>query len=151
MGVERERITLLLIDDARRGLDDIACRAAPADTAIAQLERRRALRLARVIAVSVRCRTDTARRCVYVRAVNDESCSTSTMTLRFSRTQRAVVGLAGWVIGSPASISRLRALLAKGQVADGAPDPCPFVDTHAIFKEVPTGIARRAERAVSTA
>ena len=41
--LERERIHLLLIDDARRGLEDIAAgRTYEADAAIAQLQRRRA-------------------------------------------------------------------------------------------------------------
>ena len=41
--LERERIRLLLIDDARRGLADVAAgRTYEADTAIAQLQRRRA-------------------------------------------------------------------------------------------------------------
>ena len=41
--LERERIHLLLIDDARRGLEDIAAgRTQEADVAIAQLQRRRA-------------------------------------------------------------------------------------------------------------
>ncbi|MEP7300025.1 MAG: type II toxin-antitoxin system Phd/YefM family antitoxin [Caldimonas sp.] len=41
--LERERIHLLLIDDARRGLEDIAAgRTQDADTAIAQLQKRRA-------------------------------------------------------------------------------------------------------------
>jgi len=41
--LERERIHLLLIDDARRGLADItAGRTCEADTAIAQLQKRRA-------------------------------------------------------------------------------------------------------------
>ena len=43
--LERERIHLLLIDDARRGLEDIAAgRTHAADTAIAQLQQRRARR-----------------------------------------------------------------------------------------------------------
>ena len=41
--LERERIHLLLIDDARRGLEDIATgRTYEADSAIAQLQNRRA-------------------------------------------------------------------------------------------------------------
>ena len=41
--LERERIHLLLIDDARRGLEDIvAGRTQDADAAIAQLQKRRA-------------------------------------------------------------------------------------------------------------
>lgn len=41
--LERERIHLLLLDDARRGLDDImAGRTEDADTAIAELQQRRA-------------------------------------------------------------------------------------------------------------
>ena len=41
--LERERIHLLLIDDARRGLDDIAAgRTQDADAAIAKLQQRRA-------------------------------------------------------------------------------------------------------------
>ena len=41
--LERERIHLLLIDDARRALEDIAAgRTHQADAAIAQLQRRRA-------------------------------------------------------------------------------------------------------------
>lgn len=41
--LERERIHLLLIDDARRGLDDIAAgRTQDADAAIARLQQRRA-------------------------------------------------------------------------------------------------------------
>ena len=41
--LERERIHLLLIDDARRGLEDIAAgRTHEADAAIAQLQQRRA-------------------------------------------------------------------------------------------------------------
>lgn len=41
--LERERIHLLLIDDARRGLEDIAAgRTFEADAAITQLQRRRA-------------------------------------------------------------------------------------------------------------
>ena len=41
--LERERIHLLLIDDAKRGLADIAAgRTYGADTAIAQLQQRRA-------------------------------------------------------------------------------------------------------------
>ena len=41
--LERERIHLLLIDDARRGLEDIvAGRTQEADTAIAALQKRRA-------------------------------------------------------------------------------------------------------------
>ena len=41
--LERERIHLLLIDDARRGLEDIAAgRTHEADAAIAQLRQRRA-------------------------------------------------------------------------------------------------------------
>lgn len=41
--LERERIHLLLIDDARRGLGDIAAgRTQDADAAIAQLQKRRA-------------------------------------------------------------------------------------------------------------
>ena len=41
--LERERIHLLLIDDARRGLEDIAAgRTQDADAAIAQLQKRRA-------------------------------------------------------------------------------------------------------------
>ena len=41
--LERERIHLLLIDDARRGLEDIAAgRTHDADPAIAQLQKRRA-------------------------------------------------------------------------------------------------------------
>ena len=41
--LERERIHLLLIDDARRGLEDIAAgRTQDADTAIARLQQRRA-------------------------------------------------------------------------------------------------------------
>lgn len=41
--LERERIHLLLIDDARRGLEDIAAgRTQAADLAIAQLQKRRA-------------------------------------------------------------------------------------------------------------
>src|SRR5664279_321549 len=41
--LERERIHLLLIDDARRGLEDIAAgRTEDADAAIAQLQQRRA-------------------------------------------------------------------------------------------------------------
>ena len=41
-GLERERIHLLLIKDARRGLDDIASgRTQDADTAIAELQQRR--------------------------------------------------------------------------------------------------------------
>lgn len=41
--LERERIHLLLIDDARRGLEDIAAgRTYDADGAIAQLQKRRA-------------------------------------------------------------------------------------------------------------
>ena len=41
--LERERIHLLLIDDARRGLEDIAAgRTHDADAAIAQLQKRRA-------------------------------------------------------------------------------------------------------------
>jgi prevent-host-death family protein len=40
--LERERIHLLLIDDARRGLEDIAAgRSQDADAAIAQLQKRR--------------------------------------------------------------------------------------------------------------
>ena len=40
--LERERIHLLLIDDARRGLEDIAAgRTQEADAAIAQLQQRR--------------------------------------------------------------------------------------------------------------
>ena len=40
--LERERIHLLLIDDARRGLEDIAAgRSQEADAAIAQLQQRR--------------------------------------------------------------------------------------------------------------
>ena len=40
--LERERIHLLLIDDARRGLEDIAAgRTQDADAAIAQLQKRR--------------------------------------------------------------------------------------------------------------
>ncbi len=40
--LERERIHLLLIDDARRGLQDIAAgRSQQADTAIAQFQQRR--------------------------------------------------------------------------------------------------------------
>jgi len=40
--LERERIHLLLIDDARRGLEDIAAgRTRDADAAIAQLQKRR--------------------------------------------------------------------------------------------------------------
>ena len=40
--LERERIHLLLIDDARRGLEDIAAgRTQEADSAIAQLQQRR--------------------------------------------------------------------------------------------------------------
>jgi len=40
--LERERIHLLLIDDAKRGLDDIAAgRTQEADSAIAQLQQRR--------------------------------------------------------------------------------------------------------------
>ena len=40
--LERERIHLLLIDDARRGLEDIAAgRTHEADTAIAKLQQRR--------------------------------------------------------------------------------------------------------------
>jgi antitoxin (DNA-binding transcriptional repressor) of toxin-antitoxin stability system len=42
--LEREHIHLLLIDDARRGLADIAAgRTQDADAALAQLQRRRAL------------------------------------------------------------------------------------------------------------
>jgi prevent-host-death family protein len=42
--LERERIHLLLIDDARRGLDDIAAgRVDEADSAVARLQRRRAV------------------------------------------------------------------------------------------------------------
>lgn len=45
--LERERIHLLLLDDARRGLEDIvAGRTADADGAIAKLQRRRAVRAA---------------------------------------------------------------------------------------------------------
>ena len=41
--LERERIHLLLLEDARRGLDDIAAgRTQPADAAIAGLQKRRA-------------------------------------------------------------------------------------------------------------
>lgn len=41
--LERERIHLLLLEDARRGLDDIAAgRTQPADAAIASLQKRRA-------------------------------------------------------------------------------------------------------------
>ncbi len=41
--LERERIHLLLIDDARRGMEDIAAgRTQDADAAIAQLQKRRA-------------------------------------------------------------------------------------------------------------
>ena len=41
--LERERIHLLLIDDARRGLEDIAAgRTQNADAAVAKLQRRRA-------------------------------------------------------------------------------------------------------------
>lgn len=41
--LERERIHLLLIDDARRGLEDVAAgRTQEADAAIAQLQQRRA-------------------------------------------------------------------------------------------------------------
>ena len=41
--LERERIHLLLIDDARRGLEDIAAgRTQQADAAVARLQRRRA-------------------------------------------------------------------------------------------------------------
>ena len=41
--LERERIHLLLIDDAKRGLEDIAAgRTYEADSAIAQLQKRRA-------------------------------------------------------------------------------------------------------------
>jgi prevent-host-death family protein len=41
--LERERIHLLLIEDARRGLDDIAGgRTQPADAALASLQKRRA-------------------------------------------------------------------------------------------------------------
>lgn len=41
--LERERIHLLLLEDARRGLDDIAAgRTRPADAAIAGLQKRRA-------------------------------------------------------------------------------------------------------------
>lgn len=41
--LERERIHLLLIDDAKRGLDDItAGRTHEADTALAQIQKRRA-------------------------------------------------------------------------------------------------------------
>lgn len=41
--LERERIHLLLIDDARRGLEDIAAgRVLDADTAIAKVQQRRA-------------------------------------------------------------------------------------------------------------
>ncbi len=41
--LERERIHLLLIDDARRGLEDIAAgRTQDADAAIARLQKRRA-------------------------------------------------------------------------------------------------------------
>ena len=41
--LERERIHLLLIDDARRGLEDVAAgRTQEADAAIAKLQRRRA-------------------------------------------------------------------------------------------------------------
>ena len=40
--LERERIHLLLLEDARRGLDDIAAgRTQPADAAIAGLQKRR--------------------------------------------------------------------------------------------------------------
>jgi antitoxin (DNA-binding transcriptional repressor) of toxin-antitoxin stability system len=40
--LERERIHLLLLDDARRGLADIAAgRTQPADDALAELQRRR--------------------------------------------------------------------------------------------------------------
>ncbi|MFW7341995.1 type II toxin-antitoxin system Phd/YefM family antitoxin [Pollutimonas sp. H1-120] len=43
--LERERIHLLLIDDARRGLEDIAAgRSYEADAAIAQLQQDRAVR-----------------------------------------------------------------------------------------------------------
>jgi prevent-host-death family protein len=43
--LERERIHLLLIDDARRGLEDIAAgRTQDADAAMAQLQKRRARR-----------------------------------------------------------------------------------------------------------
>lgn len=43
--LERERIHLLLIDDASKGLDDIAARRVrPAGTALAEIRRRRALR-----------------------------------------------------------------------------------------------------------
>lgn len=41
--LERERIHLLLLEDARRGLDDVAAgRTRPADAAIAGLQKRRA-------------------------------------------------------------------------------------------------------------
>ena len=41
--LERERIHLLLIEDARRGLEDIAAgRTQPADSALASLQKRRA-------------------------------------------------------------------------------------------------------------
>ncbi len=46
--LERERIHLLLIDDARRGLADIeAGRTQPADAALASLQQRRAVGKAR--------------------------------------------------------------------------------------------------------
>jgi prevent-host-death family protein len=51
--LERERIHLLLIDDARRGLEDIAAgRTHEADAAIAKLQKRRA-----VAAASAKSRT----------------------------------------------------------------------------------------------
>jgi prevent-host-death family protein len=46
--LERERIHLLLIDDARRGLEDIAAgRTEEADAALAKLQKRRAAAAAR--------------------------------------------------------------------------------------------------------
>ena len=51
--LECERIHLLLIDDARRGLADIAAgRAQDADAAIAQLQQRRARPAAKVVAAA---------------------------------------------------------------------------------------------------
>ena len=55
--LERERIHLLLIDDARRGLEDIvAGRTQDADAAIAQLQKRRAATKVSTVGKSARKR-----------------------------------------------------------------------------------------------
>ncbi len=62
------------------------------------------------------------------------------LTRRFVRTPWALAGVTGWVVSALARTARF-----FGRAPDIAPDPCPFVDTQAVWTCMPDEVAARAE------